>query len=256
MIRLVFIVSIMLLAVSCEEDAIAPQAGSSYVVEAYIYAGKPIDHVKVTHVDPNGSWVSEAVYDADVEISQGGITHQLGSVVNCPACYGSSDSTAVFDAGDTLRLTIKKGNTEMRAIAAFPPAISGLVASTKYTQLAFHDANEPVLTLSWDAIPGYKYALFINSLEENPKPIWSSIPPQEHLSPFQGALEEHSAEIFVEHLSTYGINEIYVTAVSSSYASFIRRSNVPNAGVPFGNIENGEGIFAAFNGSAVSLLVE
>lgn len=254
--RFVFIGLFSLAIMACNDDSIAPQAGSSYIVEAYIYANEPIDHVKVSHVDPSGSWVSEGVYDADVQLTQDGLSYQLAPVSNCATCYGALTSTEIFGPGDSLKLSIKVGGIEMRSSTVFPPSILNLQASIAYVDLATHDASMPVVQLSWDALEGYQYALFLRPIGDAGEPIWNTTPPIEHPNPLVGILDEPRAAIYAEHLSTYGTFEIYVTAVSGGYASFLRRSNAPNAGVPLGNIINGEGIFTAFNGSTVNLEIE
>lgn len=249
----------MLFLVSCAEDDGSDENDISkkLVVEAYVYAGEPINHVKVSKIHGGGAASTVPVSTANVKVFQNDVEFVLSPHPEIPGRYVQGDTMNLpVDYGDSKLQIVYEGRTHSAA-SKMPESISDLQISAESISIIAGDSETTLATITWNPVENAAgYCIFVKNLNENPTPIDNANYGEASQNPFLIVNHTHEVELKSNHFSHYGEYEIYVTAVNEEYAR-IYESNTPGAftAAP-SNIENGWGVFTNFNGKSKTILVQ
>ncbi len=223
------------------------------VVEAYVYANEPISHVKLSGIHSDGQAQPVPVTTANVKVIQGGVTFQLAAVDTSAGIYNQENVAAIPNDDQDIHLTILYEGKEYNASSVMPPPVTGLGISDSIINIIPGDEELVVATLSWNHIENAEYALFVRNLDENADFVELYIPDPD-VNPFYQISSTNTIELRSTHFKHYGAYELYVTVVNAEYKAFYNRlTGISNA---HSNISGGLGVFTAFNGSSVSVVVQ
>lgn len=225
------------------------------VVEGYVFANEPVEGIHISQVNASGSSELIPVTDAEVEIAQGGSQVQLIDSTGSSGTYSQNQSSNYLlpDTGDIQLRVVLAGNTYTSHVS-FPSKLNGLNISNSQVNLISGNSTQTVATLSWYPVANATgYCIFIRNLSDNANPI---IEANGQTSVFHKLIYNTSIDLKSTDFIYAGDYDIYVTAVNQEYASMYSNSDSNNLISGFSNIENGWGIFTAFNGMAVSVSVQ
>ncbi len=225
------------------------------IVEGYVYAGEPIDHLKLSKIHGGGSYLPVPVHNAEVRVMQGDFTFQLLENDTTPGLYQQegNDNELPLNYG-VLDLEVKFGDQTYTSRTVMPPMMQGLVSSESSIQLS-QSNNEAVLALlTWDEVHDGPYCVFIRNMNDlQPTGHEASATAE---NPFLQVVHSNSAQLKAGHFSHYGTYEIYVSAVNAEYVDLFNADARLTMTAAPSNISNGLGVFTAFNGQAVTITVE
>lgn len=255
-IFLTLVVSVIL--TSCETETESPSLDpeNQIIIEGYVYANEPVNHIRVTKVHGEGEASVIPVNDAQVRLSQGNTSVELSLADGDQGLYHISDTNLVFAGEEVIILRVSVNGYTYRSETQFPPAISNLSISTNYINLGAVPYGQIVASLNWDPAPGAQsYGVFIKKHHSD---TLYELPNLESATdgPLYSIHSDTGIDLFADHFSHAGNYHLYVTAVNEEYVKMYDEDL--SSGLRGGptNIQGGWGIFTAFNGEEVEITVE
>jgi len=256
-----FLYLVMIMAVfttSCEPESESPSPDpeNQIIVEAYVFANEPVDHVKVTKIGQGSESSIIPVSDAQVVLSQGSSSVALSPTEGSPGFYHIPDSNTVFSGSEMLSLKVVVNGYTYQSQTKFPPAIGNLTISNNYINLNSFLPTQIVASLTWDPAPGaMAYGLFIKKHQAD---TIYQLPEADDASdgPLYSIHTESGVELLAEHFDHLGNYHLYVSAVNDEYIEMHGGEGSAELRGGPSNITGGWGIFTAFNGSEVQITVE
>lgn len=251
---------------ACDSSA-DDESENQLVVEAFLYAGEPVDDIEIATTIPFGSsdTVGVPINDADVWLIREGVTYTLAS---------SDDQGHYAYAGDDLRVTaddvftleIEYEGQRISAETTVPPPPDNVELSKSALIVPDFDNGFPssesignlseLLSVTWDN-PGeaYHYVVLRAEADEDPDYILPDFI-RDFIGDFELVTEPTRANFYDvrpveldfvgEHFATvYRINEEYAE-LFENLEQDSRDLNEPPT-----NIQGGLGIFSAFNSVTV-----
>ena len=247
------------------------------VVQAYLYAGQPVDSVSITQ---SFSYAREntdliTLEDLEVEISDGTQTYPLfhknaGIYENMDFIpqSGKSYNLSFVHNGETIRsetfvpekkeVTISEtsiGLEKIEATTGFPGGGGGG---------GFGGSDDDAIEVIWDNTVGDYYYVVVENIEANPEFV------NDRLAQFQAngnarrffritepEISDFHAVNARRDLTQYGTYQIIVYRVNPEYAALYETSGSSSVTIsqPPNNIENGLGIFTGISSDTVYLEV-
>jgi len=248
-----------ILLTSCAKDDSSDENDLSkkLVVEAYVYAGLPIDHVKISKIHEDGNSTPLPVSAAQVKIYQDNQEFVLTSHPEIAGRYVQSDTSFMpVDYGESKLQIIYQGRT-YKAYSEMPESISNLEVSAEYVSIIPGDDETTLATISWNPVENVQgYCIFVKNLDQNPVPINNANNAEASQNPFRIIHQNHTVELKSSHFSHYGEYEIYVTAVNEEYARIYETNSPGTFSAAPSNIQNGLGVFTNFNGKSETIVVQ
>lgn len=269
----------LLISMACEsESPLAPEAMLP-VIRAYIYAGEPVKDIQITWTVPLGSDSLDAppVNDARVWLLKDSQEYALTLSPGDSGYYHYAGDDLTIGAGDELGLRVLiDGNlsTAKTRVPAAPENVS-LSGDTLTISSAFfgpgHQGMGPgmgvidsssSIIIKWDGEQDAQYYVVFEVMDENPKAIETFFPGggdapigmRRFLSP---PMPMSFYVISRMNLSFYGEYRAKVYRVNQEYADLYqsRQQDSRDLNEPLSNIENGLGVFSAFNSTVVRFIV-
>lgn len=243
------------------------------VVEAYMYVGKEIDDVYLSSMISFGedSLGGEDITDADVLLEGQSGSWVLTHNDTVPGQY-YLEETPALDPGERFRLQVEIDGETLSAqtvIPEDPPPVTMSSTSlyipyvqdmTDFRNLEMPDPVE----LTWDNPEAKYYFLDIQNIESYPLSIMPD-PPDDRPAPpggfaFQMITEPTNNNFLAiepRQLEYFGTHRIIFTAVNEEYVYLYNSLNQDTRELnePYSNVENGLGIFTAFNSDTLYLEV-
>lgn len=245
------------------------------VVEAYIYMNKAVDNIRLSSMinfgsdSLGGEMITDAMIIFERELSSWNLKHND----SLPGHY-YLDEQPGFSPGDTLKLRVElEGEilTATTVVPSSPPAVSkssGSIYIPKVDDLRdFMNVEMPdPLELTWDNPEAKYYFLHIQNIESHPISIRPDVPDgmPAGRGPGSFAFEmvtepTNDAYYTIEPrtLQYFGTHRIIMTSVNEEYVNLYNSLNQDTRELnePYSNIENGLGIFTAFNSDTLYLEV-
>lgn len=228
----------------------APPADNPLVIEGFIYAGQPVDHIhleKISRVSDSGP---NPVDNAYVTLSSSdGTSVVLAQKTNEPGTYFDSAQVMLIKPGNSYTLWIKVEDSYAIATTSVPAPIDP-VTITPGDSL-YVDPTQPsqvLLTLKWAQISGHKFLLTDSTITENASPIGFANGGNNQ-TPFGNLISTNTVSLEAGDFKKYGWHNIKITAVDnvfSVYYTAIKNGQSPPQSTP-SNITNAHGIFTSFN---------
>jgi len=243
------------------------------VVEAYLYVGKELKDVNLSSMISFGSdsLGGEAITDAEITLEGESDSWVLVHNDSLEGQYCLEDVPA-DESGETFRIRIETGEEILSASTVIPddPPPVTMSTSSIYIQKVddirdFQNVDMPdPVELTWDNPDAAYYFLDIQNIESYPISIMPD-PPADRPTPPEGLAFQMITEptnnnyysIDLRQLDYYGTHRIIFTAVNDEYVYLYNSLNQDSRELnePYSNVENGLGIFTAFNSDTLYLEV-
>ncbi len=252
--------------VACD-TAVDPSGSDQVVIEAFLFAGEPVQNIRLTATVPLGEDPTSAptIDDATVRLIKEGVTYALTSAGQ-DGRYEYLGADRVVAEGDEFRLEVEYfgrvawGETVVPA----PPAGVAIDADTLFApNLEFggggrrggggggFNPDESQVAVAWDNPGNLLHFVVVEGLEDNAEQI---VPEQflERIGRFRFISEPTLDNFFILRLlllETLGRHQAKVYRVNGEYNQLFenRTQDSRDLNEPPSNIRDGLGVFSAFN---------
>lgn len=254
--------------VGCD-TAVEPSGSDQVVIEAFLFAGEPVQDIRLTATIPLGEDPNSAptIDDATVRLIKEGVTYALTSAGE-DGRYEYLGTDLVVAEGDEFRLEVEYfgrvawGETVVPA----PPVDVAIDADTLFApNLEFggggrrggggggggFNADESQVAVAWDNPGDLLHFVVVEGLEDNAEQIF---PDQflERIGRFRFISEPTLDNFFILRLlllETLGRHQAKVYRVNEEYNQLYenRTQDSRDLNEPPSNIRDGLGVFSAFN---------
>lgn len=263
-----YVLLISILMSGCEDVPEIGQAEGEPVVEAYLYAGEPIDDIVLKRSRPfsstSGSEDTETfITDANILIISQGVDYPLSPNPEEPGHYFYPGDDLEIEIGQSYGLAFDYEDESISSETTIPSRPTGGAISrdnitipqiNDFSELRnFRDSFEETIDISWDNDNADFYYLVIENIEENPE----SIDPTDVLGGlginFEFITEPTQLDVFslrvLVHYSQYGLHRVTLYHVNEEYARLYESTTQDSRDLnePFTNITNGLGVFTGFS---------
>ncbi len=250
---------------SCYKSELIFEDQYEAVVEAYLYVDKEDNQVKLSNMISFGSDTvgGEMITGAQITMHHKPDSWILTHNDSIPGTYYLEEELTMT-AGDTFSLSVELDEEVLTAITIIPddpPPVSMSAYRINIpkveSMMGFREIEMPdPLELTWDNPEAKYYFLNIQNIESYPISVMPD-PPADR--PFAGGgfafqmitqpTNDNFYTIDLRQLTHYGTHRIIFTSVNDEYVSLYNSLNQDTRELnePYSNIENGLGIFTAFN---------
>ncbi len=250
---------------SCYKSELIFEDQYEAVVEAYLYVDKVDNQVKLTNMISFGSDTvgGEMITGAQITMHHKPDSWILTHNDSIPGTYYLEEELTMT-AGDTFSLSVELDEEVLTAITIIPdnpPPVSMSAYRINIpkveSMMGFREIEMPdPLELTWDNPEAKYYFLNIQNIESYPISVMPD-PPADRPSAGGGfafqmitqPTNDNFYTIDLRQLTHYGTHRIIFTSVNDEYVSLYNSLNQDTRELnePYSNIENGLGIFTAFN---------
>lgn len=252
MTRCISCMAMVLLIAACESDPFTPGSDPRFVVQAYLYAGEAVSGIRITSTLPLGATDSIAppINDAEVVLTRGGERYALVPTAGGNGYYHYAGTDLSVGGGDIFDLEVTARGVTATARTVVPPQPGVLVLSPSELRVDGYWATEPVVVRWSNAERAWHFTTHQN-VEVDPEPIFDGtiiLRPGLIVSEPTAA---DSAVIPVYSMRHYGRYDVRLYRVNEEYVQLYMslEQDTRDLNEPVTNINNGIGIFTAFNGS-------
>jgi len=252
---------------ACHEENLNDIAENQFVVEAFLYAGEPIDDIRIKTTFPLADVedTSDPINNAEVTIIKEGQRYPLVSSGSDGYYHYPNDDITV-QTGDLFDLEVVYNGITATAVTTVPSPTTGLRLSQdsiKVPQLPLNQGREAIveaignfmrasrIEANWDNPGEDLYFMVVESVSDTIDPIF---PGQviEALSRFRFVSEptaESSLIFLAGSLVSFGVYEVKVYHINNEYAALYenRQQDSRDLNEPPSNVQNALGVFSAFN---------
>ena len=256
-----------LLFFACEEENLNNIAENQFVVEAFLFAGEPIDDIRIKSTFPLSQEedTSAPINDAEVALLKNGQRYPLVASGD-EGLYHYPNNDLEVATGDLFQLEVMHSGITAIAETVVPTPTVGLSISQdsiKVPQLPFSEGREAIvmkigeflressIEATWDNPSSDLYFLVVESVNDTLDPIF---PGQvlEALEQFRFVSEptdENSITFLGGTLVSFGTYAVKVYHVNQEYAALYenRAQDSRDLNEPPSNVQNALGVFSAFN---------
>ena len=263
----IYFLFITLVILSCGEENLNNIAANQFVVEAFIYAGEPIDDIKIESTFPltQEEDTSSPINNAAVTLIKDGQRYGLVSSGNEGLYHYPGEDISV-ETNDVFQLEVVHNGITATAETTVPTPTTGLSLSTDsilVPQINFSEGREVAVMeignfmqgsrveATWDNPDEDLYFMVVESVSDTLDPI---LPGQviEALARFRFVSEptDGSTLTFLGGtLVSFGTYEVKVYHINQEYAALYenRAQDSRDLNEPPSNVQNALGVFSAFN---------
>jgi len=271
--KYLILIGLILLLNGCFDSELVFEDQYEPVVEAYLYVNKEVDNVYLKSMISFGTDTlgGESITDARVLLEGESDSWVLIHDDSIPGRY-YMEGIPEMTPGDIFRLKIELDDENLNAVTVIPeePPEVTMSSTVMYVpkvsdMMDMRDMEMPdPVDLSWNNPDAHYYFLDIQNIESNPISIMPD-PPDDRPKPpkgmsFQMITEPTSDNHFAidsRQLDYFGTHRIVFTSVNQEYVNLYNSMNQDSRELnePYSNIENGLGIFTAFNSDTLYLEV-
>jgi len=263
----IFLLTTFILFTSCEEENLNNIATNQFVVEAFIYAGEPIDDIRIKTTFPLSETedISQPINNAEVTIIKNDQRFSLTPSGEEGFYHYPGDDIDVR-TGDVFRLEVIHDGITATAETTVPTPTRGLDLSQdsiKVPLLPFTQGREAVamaignflrqsaIVATWDNAEMDLYFMVVESVGDVFAPIFPD-PVIEALEQFRFVSEptdESSLTFLAGSLVSLGQYSVRVYHINEEYAALYenREQDSRDLNEPPSNVQNALGVFSAFN---------
>lgn len=261
-----FLTSLWLM--SCEDVPEFEPDDTEPVVEAFLYAGQPVENIKISQVIPFGETNdSSELNGLNVDILWNGNTYPLlNDEAGNGRYYYPGDDLEII-SGETYEITFPFDRATVSSSTTVPEPPSGLALSENSITVPqlidifdireFAQSEDNNILVEWDNPDAEYYYLTIENLESNPEPIDLNDVLADFNFEFTSTPNQNDffTMIPLAHYTQFGTHRIILYKVNPEYALLYETVNQDSRDLnePFTNITNGVGIFSGFASDTVYL---
>jgi len=265
--KFILVATSFLAIISCEGVPDFELDDTIPVVEAFLYAGSPVDDIKITEVIPFASDITDnEVNGLDIEITWNGNSFPLVNAESGGGNYYYPGDDLEVISGETYEINFMYEADTISSFTRVPYAPTGLDLSTDSLGLPqiidFFDIRDLAqnqnnrINVEWDNPKGDYYFLVIENVESNPEPIdLNDILPFNFEFVSTPTQDNFFTLIPFIHYTQFGAHRIILYSVNEEYALLYEtiEQDSRDLNEPFTNIINGVGIFSGFASDTVYL---
>lgn len=252
---------------SCDEENLNNLAENQFVVEAFIYAGEPIDDIRIKTTFPlaNEEDTSSPINDATVTLIKDGERYALVAS-GSEGLYHYPNNDVTVETNDVFQLEVEHNGVTAFAETTVPTPTRGLSLSQdsiKVPQLPFSAGRDSivatigrfmrnsVIRATWENPEEDFYFMVVESVSDTIDPIF---PAQvlDALERFRFVSEptEEDAIVFLSGaLVSFDTYSVRVYHINDEYTALYENRNQDSRDLnePPSNVQNALGVFSAFN---------
>ncbi len=253
---IIFIFTILLLAAACEQETITSLETNTAVVDAYLYAGQPVDSIQITqsfsYARPEEGLIT--LDDLVVNLFDGEKNYTLTNSGN--GFYRSED--LIIEAGRSYSLDFQF-NGETVSAETFIPSVRNAEISNDRIDMekvsAGFGANPSFFSLepievSWNNPERDHYYVVVENIEDDPEYVNEIFAdPDNPRRRFQIITEPEVTDFYTvdprREITQFGTHQVIIFRVNPEYAALYQLSGSSSVSItqPPSNINNGLGIF-------------
>ena len=257
-ISTIVILGFLLIFSSCEQDNNIEVETDIPVVEAFLIPGEPINHVKLTKLIPflndGSSSSAEPINDADISIVVRDETFKLQEDISGRGLYFFEDTSVHIVENEEYYIEFLYNNKIISAKTIAPEKPENFIISQNIIYIerivegSYPNFDNATYEISWDNLDGSNYYLSIDLMETVIDPVnyrfTDTITQTLNTPTITDIYNINSSS-----LRYYGNYRVVVYKVNEEYANLYESSSTSSQSLtdPYSNIENGKGIFTAFN---------
>jgi hypothetical protein len=262
-----FITLIFIFFLSCAEENLNDIAANQFVVEAFLYAGEPIDDIRIKSTFPLAETedTSLPINNAQVSLYKNGKKYDL-IASGKEGFYHYPNNNVSVNTGDVFQLEVVHNSITAIAETTVPTPTTGLrlsLDSLKVPQLPINLGREAIvatimkflassrIVATWDNLDGDLYFMVVESVNEELDPIFPSqvIEALERFRFVSEPTEESSLTFLAGTLASFGRYRVKVYHINQEYAALYenREQDSRDLNEPPSNVQNALGVFSAFN---------
>lgn len=265
--KLIFILLLLPFLFGCtEESALIPES-NLVVVQAYLYANEPVNNIRLTStvgIDAD-SLEAPGINDAQIFLLKDGHQYDLISTPGKDGYYYYPDEDLKVETDDNFRILIEYNEKYISAETHVPKAPEGLEISDDeleiidFFELGFFDRSfldSAAVEVSWENADRSLYFIVLDNIEENPIEIESQFPSFAARFISQ-PINRDTFPLNFRMVTHYGKHRIKLYRINQEYADLYESRNQDSRDLnePLTNVENGLGVFSAFNCDSVFFTV-
>ena len=258
----------LILLAGCDSITVTDQAGDEIVVEAFLFAGEPVDDIRLTEVLALDAedLTQVPVTDAAVSLYKDGRQYDLVHT-DVAGTYAYLRADLTVEEGDIFELEVLNGDQVITAETTVPRPPENLELSDVLLPIpqigiggpggARPDRSrfESSLTLTWtNPDADHHYVVIEDQVEGEPNYILPEFI-RERFEGFQFITEpttENFYDVRILDLEIYGRHRVILYRVNEEYANLYenREQDSRDLNEPPSNINGALGVFSAFNSVA------
>lgn len=258
--------TVSLLVLGCSGDTgFSVSDPDIYVVQAYLYAGEPLEGVTIKGVlpiDADTSEVAPPISNAAITVFRGEERYDLVPTANTPGAYHYPGPDLVIRSGDVFRLEVDVDGRTATAETVVPLPPTGLSLSTdSVTAPVLGDPGsfgpgsggfggfDAGVTVRWGNAGSDLYFPVVDNVEADPVPFTTDEFFQRFAPRFIGQpTASDSSVVRVLSLTHYGLHRVRLYHVNEEYANLYQGLSQDSRDLnePPTNIHGALGVFAAF----------
>jgi hypothetical protein len=256
---IIIIVSSVLLTIifGCTEDLPLIPDSNLVVVQAYLYAGEPVQNIRLTSTLAIDADTSKAppIDDAEVVLIKDGQWFKLAASPGDSGYYHYAGNDLIVQTDDLFRIEITYNDELISAETSVPEAPVNLALSDNVLHVPdyFDPSQIGEITLSWTNENEVLYFVVIDNLEDNPQEIETGRPSSSAKRLISQPISRDSFPINFRSVTHRGKHRVKLYRINQEYADLYqsREQDSRDLNEPLTNIVNGLGIFSAFNSDSV-----
>ncbi len=257
-VNTIVIFGLLLAFTSCEQDSIVDIDTDIPVVEAYLIPGEAINHVKLTKLIPyltdETYSVAEEINDAEITIINDDANYKLIPFPGDSGYYYYPDTNVLVSENQTYNIEFQYKDKLVSASTITPEKPTNFNISQnlflieRMVEGSYPSFTSDTYEITWDNDDGSNYYISIDLLGTIIDPVsfmfTDTVTPTLSSPAVTDVYNIHSRS-----LRYYGDYQVVLYKVNEEYANLYESTSTSSQSLtdPYSNIENGKGIFTAFN---------
>ncbi len=268
-LSIIFLISTLIIS-SCTEVNPIISDEDLVVVWAYLYAGEPVDNIKLTStisLDTDTGF-APPINTANVALVKQGIRYECELSQGDSGYYQYAGDDLTISQGDLFNIEIEFEEQFITAKTVVPdPPMEVSISNSVMEVPDFSDwaairewresgGSLGDIEVTWQNQDNEWFYVTLENLEENPEEINSFLPERLRDWVFP-PINDVKYRIRLPLFTHFGMHKITVYKVNQEYVDLYesRDQDSRDLNEPLTNMENGLGVFSSFNSTSVSLNV-
>ncbi len=265
------------IAAACGDPTATDPASQEVVVRAYLYAGQPVDDIRLTYTAPIGTpdslinSASPPINNATVTLIRDGVRFPLVKASGDSGYYRYAGTNLTVREGDVFDLEASVSGTALSARTQVPVRPSGARVSAATLLIPVFtggpgglggggrpDPTQFTLQVRWTKTAGALYYVTLENTETAPTVISTGLPAGLNFRRVRifSPTAADSFPVNALSLEYYGRYRVRVWRVNEEYAQLYatRQQDSRDLNEPLTNIRGGLGVFSAFAADTTSFV--
>jgi hypothetical protein len=249
-------------------EPVSPTDLNQLVVQAYLYAGQPVNDIYISTCFAIGSTDTSGlpVTNAAVQVLRDGTAFALVPDESRPGYYGYSGSDLSIRTGDRFSIDVQWGSQHATASTVVPDPPAGISVCQDTLRVRVESVfgqfqrvvSDDSCVVRWTGNDDDLFYVVMQNVDSNPVEILVSQGP----GPFGLGMRSQPSpqtwyRIRTESLQQTGKHSVRVYRVNKEYADLYRsrQQDTRSLNEPLTNVQNGLGVFSAFASDSVAVVV-